>query len=160
MSVIFEGVDGTGKTTKALKLKNDRPIFQYIHNWAKPKKEIDILSEITKEMILMSSPSHIILDRSYIISEFVYATVLKRPTYVTLWHVKNLINIINKNHHVINLLCYTDITALKYKSEDIDLPHNALNSMYMDLFLNILSVDSLITEVINVSRKGEKKNVF
>lgn len=157
MSVIFEGVDGVGKTTRALKLNKDKPIFRYIHNWAKPIKEVDIMSEVTKEMILLTSPIQIILDRSYIISEFVYATVLNRKTYITIEHLKELINVINKYHHVVNLLCYTDHNALNCKIEDINLPHDQLNSLYMDLFLNVLSVDSLITDVINISRKGEKK---
>lgn len=156
MSVIFEGVDGVGKTTRAIKLMHDKPMFRYIHNWAKPIKEVDILSEITKEMILLNSPIQVILDRSYIISEFVYATVLGRDTCVTIEHVKELIHIINEHHHVVNLLCYTDHHALKCKPEDVNLPHNILNSFYMDLFLNILDVDSLITDVINISRKGEK----
>ena len=157
MSVIFEGVDGVGKTTKALNLMNKEPIFRYIHNWAKPKKEVDILSEVTKEMILLTSPIKMVLDRSYIISEFVYATVLGRQTYVTIEHVKALVHVINEHHHIVNLLCYTDHSALKCDPIDMNLPHDILNSFYMDLFLNILGVDNLVTDVINISRRGEKK---
>lgn len=155
MSVIFEGVDGVGKTTKALRLLHKEPRFRYIHNWAKPRTEINMLSEVTKELILLTSPIHIILDRSYIISEFVYSTILNRTTSITFEHVKELIDVINKQGHIINLMYYINIDALKFKSEDIDLPFNSLNEMYISLLTNELSINHLIITIID--NRGVKK---
>jgi hypothetical protein len=156
MSVIFEGVDGIGKTTKALKLLNEDfhqlKIVHYIHNWVKPKKEIDSRSEVTKEILLLTNPIQLILDRSFIISEFVYASVLNRKSYLTFEDVKNLIDMINKYEHVIHLMYYKDIKVLKYKNEDSKLPHDDLNSFYIDLLMNRLSINHLIVELVEDRR--------
>jgi hypothetical protein len=158
MSVIFEGVDGIGKTTKALKLIGEEPMFRYIHNWAKPKTELNILSEITKELILLDSPIHLAIDRSYIISEFIYSTILNRPTSITIEHVKEFVDIVNKQEHIVNIMCYLNIDMLNIEPEDKDLPFEELNKMYMSLFTDKLTIDNLVIDVIDITRGANYEN--
>lgn len=149
MSLIFEGVDGTGKTTNTKQFMMFNQNYMYIHNWTKPKNNTDILSETTKEILLMDSPNNILFDRSFIISEYVYATVLGRETPITFEYVQDLVELINRRKHTLKLFYFDDSSALHIKPEDSSLPFNLLNEMYLEIFTNKVRVEKFILENIN-----------
>ncbi len=151
MSVIFEGVDGVGKTTEAKGFLAISPGHYYVHNWAKPTKDVDIISEVTKELLLLQSPEKIIFDRSFIISEYVYSHVLGRKSPVTMDVIVILKNIINLYDHTLKLFTYSDITDLRYKEHDKHLPFDELNNAYTELIINQLDIKNLLLE--NISKR-------
>ena len=149
MSIIFEGVDGVGKTTNIQEFIVLNKYFLYIHNWAKPKNKTDILSEVTKEILLLDSNHHILFDRSFIISEYVYAHIMQRETPVTLQYVQELIDLINRKNHILKLFYFKNFESLRIKEEDKDLPFEKLNDLYLNLFTNQVKIQNLMLENID-----------
>jgi len=149
MSLIFEGVDGVGKTTNIQQFILFNRYYMYLHNWTKPKNTTDILSETTKEILLLDSNHNIIFDRSFIISEYVYAHVLRRKTPVTLEYVQELIKLVNRKGHTIKLFYFKNFDSLRIKEEDKDLPFEELNKLYLNLFTSQVKVNKLILENID-----------
>lgn len=147
MSIIFEGPDGVGKTTKANSFISFNNEYVYIHNWAKPTNKIDQESEIAKELLLLSSGHKLVIDRSYILSEFVYANVLQRKSIVTLAYIKRIVEIINSNNHTVNLILFRNKENLIVKDEDKHLPFEQINSAYYKLFKS-LAFNKLIVEYV------------
>lgn len=83
MIYIYEGPDGCGKTTKAFQFCKGNLGYTYIHNKEIPKDE-EIASFLSSnEVRIIRGSEDIILDRSFIISEFVYSRALNRESYVT-----------------------------------------------------------------------------
>ena len=156
MSIIIEGVDGIGKTTKALKMINDWPKFKYVHNWVKPKKALEIQSEANKELLLAEYGKHIIFDRSYIISEYVYANVLGRETSILLYMVQDFVNLLAERDSYICFMLSTNISGLILDDCDKTLPIQELNNYYHDLFTNKLRVPKDCLDIIEVRQVGEK----
>ncbi len=149
MSLIFEGVDGTGKTTNIQQFMLFNRYYMYVHNWSKPTNKIDVLSEVTKEILLLDSEHNIMFDRSFIVSEYIYAHVLKRETPITFDYIKEFVALINRRGHTIKLFYFNHFDSLRIKEEDKDLPFEALNKAYMDLFTSQVQVDKLILENID-----------
>lgn len=149
MSLIVEGVDGTGKTTFSgewLVLNNE---YIYMHNYVKPDNERDRMSECAKELLITKFVMvPYIMDRSFIISEYVYATVLGRKTNVTLDSIKLLIDTLNDNKDTLVLCTYHDYNSLIIKPEDKWLPHDELNRLYMQLFTKEFKVHRLMLRYI------------
>lgn len=154
MSIIFEGVDGTGKTTNALGYLSISPDYSYVHNWAKPKKPMDIASEITKEFLLLTSHWPILFDRSFIISEYVYAHILERKTEVNNRVLIDFVHRINEGNHTVKLFTFDEVSDLKFKKEDRNLPFRELNDAYMSLLVDQYKIKNLIIE--NVSNRENK----
>lgn len=134
MITIYEGVDGIGKTTAAIKQLEKNIGSHYIHNWASPSNTVDQNSEETKELLLVSSANDIIMDRSYIISEYVYSKVLGRESAVTDAKISSYINILNNFKVKVKLFLFSDMRALNVKPEDAHLPFDELNEMYAKVF--------------------------
>lgn len=149
MSIIFEGVDGTGKTTNARQFMIFNRHYAYIHNWTKPKNNIDILSETTKEILLLESPFDLLIDRSFIISEYIYAHILGRKTPITFDYIKEFVKLINRKKHTIKLFTFTNFDSLRIKEEDKDLPFEDLNKAYIELLNYQVKIDNLIVENID-----------
>jgi hypothetical protein len=150
MSIIFEGVDGTGKTTRAKEFPRIYTgHYDYIHNHDKTRKPVDIESEVTKEMLLMTYCDKILFDRSYIISEYIYSKVLRRETPVTLDYVKALIELINLRSHTVNLFVFKDRDKLILKDEDSKLPFIELNNAYLQLFDIDVKVERMAVVIID-----------
>lgn len=152
MSIIFEGVDGTGKTTAAKSWCNFYSSYGYIHNFAKPSKPDDIRSEMFKEITLLMSPNDFVLDRSYIISEYIYATVLNRPTVITLEHLFNFTKLLNMYEHTVMLYTYLNLDNVHYKEEDAKLPFTALNAYYIEIVQHTLPIEKRIVTLIDNRR--------
>ena len=155
MITIYEGVDGTGKTTQAFKEARSNPEAIVLHNWSKPKTIIDINSETSKELLLIENVSDdLIFDRSFIFSEYIYAKVLGRKTELTLDNLKVFVSLLNRKNAVVKLLYFTDINSLKAKAnaEDNKLPLEELNTAYIQLMLKELSINNLVLEEID--RRG------
>jgi hypothetical protein len=149
MSIIFEGVDGTGKTTNIKQFMMFNRNYKYVHNWTKPKNKTDILSEATKEILLLNDSFNVLLDRSFIISEYIYSTVLDRETPITFEYVQKLVELMNRKDHTLKLFYFYDIESLVIKSEDIDLPFNKLNDLYLETFTNRVRLTKLLLENID-----------
>lgn len=154
MITIYEGPDGTGKTTAAFQHVRYSDA-QYIHNWCKPQNEVDTLSEIMKELILIESGKDIVMDRSYILSEYIYSKVLKRHSWLndnTLFYFAEMLNRVGAK---VILYLFKDIKHLKIKEEDKDLPFEELNSCYDLIITSFLAIDNI--EVIYIDDR-EKTN--
>jgi len=152
MSIIFEGVDGTGKTTTANDILKFYGDYFYIHNWSKPKNEIDISSEITKEFILLQSPTRLLFDRSFIISEYVYSNILGRKSIITFEHIQAFEVIVNQYKHAVQLFIFEDIKKLNFKKEDKNLPFAELNALYIKLFTEQIKINNFILNIIDYMR--------
>lgn len=153
MTTIYEGVDGSGKTTDAFQQirYSDE---QYIHNWCKPKNEIDTNSEVMKEIMLIKSGFDIVMDRSYILSEYIYSKILRRKSYVTENTFFSFIRLLNAYDVKVKLYLAKDITLLKQKDEDKELPTEELNNYYKLIFTNWARLDNL--EVIYIDDREQK----
>lgn len=145
MSIIFEGVDGIGKTTNIRQFQLFNPGFMYIHHWAKATNKVDILSEATKEILLLESDYNILFDRSFIISEYIYTSILGRKTIIDFGYVKELVSLINRKGHTVKLFCFKNKNVLTIKDEDKNLPFEKLNNAYRSLF-SILKLNNFILE--------------
>ncbi len=137
MSIIFEGVDGIGKTTDIRLFHIFNPGYVYIHNWAIAKNRADILSEASKEILLLESNQPILFDRSFIISEYVYAHVLSRDTPIDIHYIREWIKLVDRKNHTLKLLVFLNESILNIKSKDRELPFAKLNDLYRSLFSNI-----------------------
>ena len=149
MSIIFEGVDGVGKTTNIQQFMIFNNGYSYIHNWAKPSHKIDILSEATKEIFLLNTNHNILFDRSFLISEYVYAHILKRETPINFTYMQELADLINRKKHTVKLFIFNNYDSLKMKDEDKHLPVEELNSLYYNLLTSQLNINNLIVENID-----------
>lgn len=137
MSIILEGVDGTGKTFFTDQWMALNPAYIRMHNYVKPQNKIDMMSECAKELLIMQFVwSPYIMDRSFIISEYVYSQVLGRSSLVTMKELANVVEIINKNGIAFELFAFKDKSLLPIKPEDKALPHEELNKLYLYLFTN------------------------
>jgi len=134
MSAIIEGVDGTGKTTFAKNWLLLNPDYFYVHNYTKPKREDDFISEASKEMLILRNHD-VVMDRSFIISEYVYSTVLERDTYIDSDRLLSYIYYVNMQKHTLVLCTYRDIKNVVLKEEDKWLPIKELSALYTYLFI-------------------------
>lgn len=155
MSIIFEGVDGIGKTTQAKEFLSISPYYYYIHNWAKPIKDEDITSEIVKEMLLLTNRQPMLFDRSFVISEYVYSKVLNRHSVITDEHINILCRLMNGYKHVLKLFIFENIDDLIIKAEDAWLPFVELNKEYIRLTKDF-NFDLLLIEYVNERGKNEQ----
>jgi len=135
MSIIFEGVDGIGKTTNIRQFQLFNPGYVYIHNWAKATNRVDILSEASKEILLLESNVPMLFDRSYIVSEYVYAHVLGRDTPIDISYIEEWIKLIDRKEHTLKLFTFLNQSVLNIKPEDENLPFAKLNETYRSLFV-------------------------
>ena len=78
--------------------------------------------------------NNLIFDRSFVISEYVYATVLNRPTAVTLKYIENVIQVFNIYNHTVQLFVADNLALLPLKDEDKWLPIAKLQELYIELF--------------------------
>lgn len=137
MKFIFEGPDGSGKSTLINDLKEEFPEFQIIKSIGplKVKEEAEnVCLEIFK---ILDSRGPIFFDRCYILSELIYGPILRNISLVGLMELEKLTEKIKETKtHII--YCRADFSILeklklktkKHKSqEQIDLVKKNLRSL-------------------------------
>ena len=152
MSVIFTGIEETGRRIEANHWKILNPSYLYIHDWVKPHQIDDVMSEALKEIIVMNSWSKIIFDGSFIISSYVWSQAFGTPPIINLGYVLELVDLINRKGHTVKLYCYDSHTDLPIgNAEGIEL-FDKLNDVYIDVVKNKCSIEKLIVENISDRR--------
>ena len=141
MILILEGPDGTGKTTFANKLiefyKSNSVRHIYIHNKHIPTSYDDAMVEADAELTLLkkavASEEVLIMDRSFILSEYVYSQVLEREIYISESMVDALINLCMANNIIMHYFSFLHKPYCE-DSSDKFLPHKDLRKAYENLF--------------------------
>jgi len=153
MSIIVEGVDGIGKTYFANEWCSIYKDYCYIHNFTKPKTKADCDSETTKELLLLANMSNnIVFDRSFIMSEYVYAQVMNRTQYINEEFMHTYVKMLNTYHHSVVLFIYKNINVLSIKDEDKLLPFDKLNNLYYELFVEKFKIGRLDVRYVETAR--------
>ena len=112
MKFIFEGPDGSGKTTLIDELVKSFPNFQVIKETGAFNKE-SYINSIYKTFKEMKSDQDIFFDRSYyILTEMVYGKVLRNFSMVESQDFENLIQII-KDQKIKVIYCRGDLNHLE-----------------------------------------------
>ncbi len=150
--IIIEGIDGVGKTTMAAEYCVVYPNYTYIHNFVKAVGDRNIMSEANKELLLMTYVDDVVMDRSYIISEFVYSQVLGRHSPITYEHMLGWAELTNQREHGIQYLRPASLAVLTQKDEDANLPLGALLNAYDKLFKD-LPLKNLVVEEVDYSEE-------
>lgn len=142
MSIILEGANTTGKTSFALNwillnpgyiyISNDAPVSQSSNNY--------VMSESTKEILLSESQYPLLIDRSFLISEYVYSSVLRRKSCITFETVMDYIDRLNQQEHCISFFTHKNPEDY-FRSIDTDLPLIELDAKYKELFKKIPKFD-------------------
>jgi len=157
---IIEGPDGCGKTTLCEKvLKNNKNDMILHHSEQKPLSKKMFESQVEYEFSLLANNKNIIMDRSFIISEFIYSRALNRVTYCYDKHIHNLCNIISK-YNVDLIFCLAEKPILK--DEDFSLPINVIIEEYKNL-IAYLKLKNIKLEVIklekNIIKRAKNENI-
>lgn len=142
MSIILEGANATGKTSFAFSWMTLNPGFIYISNETPIilNKNSYLMSESTKEILLSESRYSLLIDRSFIISEYVYSSVLGRDSCITLETVLSYIDGLNRKEHCISF--FTPRHPENYfKKIETDLPLDKINIKYKELFSQVSKFD-------------------
>jgi hypothetical protein len=138
MKHIFEGVDGTFKTTMAKSIGGE-----YKHNNLIPKDYRDIITGVESDFEFIDNDSFpkYTLDRSFIISEYIYSrSIAERITYLTMPFVESFIKECAEKSITINVNYFekeeTIDSMLTIKKDDFEtLPIHKINKLYVNFFV-------------------------
>lgn len=132
--IIVEGIDGTGKTSLAERMKESG--FESYHLTYEEKSEEGYLKMLNK------NTATLILDRSFI-SELVYGPILRNTCKINLRQTKNIIQQYRKAGTKVIYLKSNKLELLKRRGGDeediemLNLYFEKLNSRY-DMVMNII----------------------
>ncbi len=158
VKTILEGPDGAGKTLYA---KNALPAFKYFHSVLVPKNYRDVIRGISNDVRFLSRKIHddSVLDRSFIISEYIYSRILRRTIYITEGFLKEFLeNCRTKNVTIIVFLYKSPrrTACLTMKERDRHLPIRRINRLYSEIFLSLDYRNIFIRYIEKTLVKGEK----
>lgn len=109
----LEGIDKTGKTTLANKLKQYFPNYKIIKGHP-PKDGDDLFNMTINTMNSMNSNTVYIMDRWYL-GETVYGPILRGVSLLSIQDLDTIEYYLTCSGKVFSIYCYTDISEIKEK---------------------------------------------
>lgn len=159
MKVILEGPDGAGKSFFA---RHNLPGFACRSTTLVPKDYRDSVRGMVGDVSFLgkSGRGDLALDRSFIISEYVYSSVLGRRKYVTKDFLLSFLGECRKKGVKIMIFLYRDFERTRgstLKKKDRSLPIKRLNEFYRDTFLGLGHPNISIRYAEDFIKRGGKK---
>ncbi len=139
MKYILEGPDGTGKTFFA---NHTLRSSTYHCSNTPPKNLRELYIGIVDDFCFLdnNSLSDSVLDRSFIVSQYIYTTVLKQKKWITKEFAVEYLEMCNDQGIQIRFSLYDnpyEAPKQTLKNEDKKLPIIDLNFLYQDLFNSV-----------------------